>query len=154
MNVQIKILNEGVRFHMPEYGTPGSAGIDLRAVYDDPDTIKCKVIRPGDTLMVSTGVSVYVKDPGYAAMILPRSGLGTKSGIILANTVGLIDSDYQGPLMVCLWNRSNREFVVSHLDKVAQLIIVPVVQAKFQIVDSFDEYTERGEGGFGSTGKS
>ena len=130
----------------PAYATPGSAGLDLRACIDAP-----LVLEPGQTVLIPTGLSIHIADPGLAAMILPRSGLGHKHGIVLGNGVGLIDSDYQGPLMVSCWNRGATTFTVQPLARIAQLVIVPVVQASFRRVDSFAA-TDRGEGGFGSTG--
>jgi len=132
---------------LPTYATPGSAGLDLRACLDAPLTL-----QPNAWQLVPTGISVYIKDPGYAALILPRSGLGHKHGIVLGNLVGLIDSDYQGQLMVSAWNRSSVAFTLEPMERLAQLVIVPVVQAQFNVVTEF-EATERGEGGYGSTGK-
>ncbi len=145
----IKILDPrlGESFPLPNYATPGSAGLDLRAMIDEP-----LVLKPGDTSLVPTGFSLYLADPNYAAMVLPRSGLGFKQGIVLGNLVGLIDSDYQGPLMVPLWNRGQSTVTLSVGDRMAQMIIVPVIQAKFNVVDAFTE-TYRGEGGFGSSGQ-
>lgn len=147
--IDIKILDTrlGDEFPLPTYATAGSAGIDLRAMFD-----KSTVIKPGETILTPTGLSMFIADPNLAALVLPRSGLGSKNGIVLGNLVGLIDSDYQGQLFVPLWNRSNTEFVVEPGDRIAQLIIVPVVQAEFNIVDKFDE-SSRGEGGFGHSGK-
>ena len=145
--IAVKILDQRMRDLLPEYATAGSAGLDLRACIDAPLTI-----APGATVLVPTGLSIHIGDPGYAAMILPRSGLGHKHGIVLGNLVGLIDSDYQGPLMVSTWNRGDSEFVLNPLDRLAQLVIVPVLQVGFDIVDDFAEST-RGNGGFGSTGK-
>lgn len=145
--VQLKVLDQRLADQLPAYATPGSAGLDLRAAIDAP-----VVIEPGATQLIPTGISIYLGDPGLAAMILPRSGLGHKNGIVLGNLVGLIDSDYQGPLMVSCWNRSNTPFTLSPLDRLAQLVIVPVVQATFEVVTDFVA-TERGVGGFGSTGK-
>ena len=146
MNVQIKILNSKLTLDQLNYATTGSAGLDLRAILDTPLSI------PADkTVLISTGISIYLQDPNYAAMILPRSGLGVKHGIVLGNLVGLIDSDYQGELKVALWNRSNQVYVLQPFERMAQLIIVPVVHAQFKIVDEFDA-TQRGTGGFGSTG--
>ena len=145
--ISVKILDARMRDLMPAYATHGSAGLDLRACIDAP-----LVIAPGATVLVPTGLAIHIADPGYAAMILPRSGLGHKHGIVLGNLVGLIDSDYQGPLMVSTWNRGETEFVLNPLERLAQLVIVPVVQVGFDIVDTFDE-TERGSAGFGSTGK-
>jgi dUTP pyrophosphatase len=148
MNVQLKILDARLKDHMPSYATPGSAGLDLRAVIDAPLTIE-----PGQTVLISTGMSIYLADPNFAALILPRSGLGAKQGIVLGNLVGLIDSDYQGPLMVPAWNRGSQPFVMQPMERLAQMIIVPVVQAQFELVDEFVA-TARGAGGFGSTGKA
>ncbi|HTR08686.1 MAG TPA: dUTP diphosphatase [Paraburkholderia sp.] len=147
MKIDIKILNERMRDQLPHYATPGSAGLDLRACLDAPLTLE-----PGETKLVPTGLAIHVADPGYAALILPRSGLGHKHGIVLGNLVGLIDSDYQGELMISTWNRGHTTFVLNPLERLAQLVIVPVVQAQFNIVDDF-EASERGAGGFGSTGK-
>ena len=148
-SIQLKILNEkiGQSIELPSYQTPGSAGLDLRACLDEPVTL-----QPGETTLLPTGMAIYVEDPNYAAMILPRSGLGHKHGIVLGNLVGLIDSDYQGELMVSCWNRGQAEFTIAPAERIAQLIIVPVVQAQFEIVDTFVA-TQRGSGGFGSTGK-
>ena len=147
MKIDLKILNERIRDQLPQYATPGSAGLDLRACIDAPLTIE-----PGQTVLVPTGLAVHVADPGYAALILPRSGLGHKHGIVLGNLVGLIDSDYQGELMISTWNRGHTTFTLNPLERLAQLVIVPVVQAQFNVVDAF-EASERGAGGFGSTGK-
>ena len=147
MKIDIKILNERMRDQLPQYATPGSAGLDLRACLDAPITLE-----PGETKLVPTGLAIHVADPGYAALILPRSGLGHKHGIVLGNLVGLIDSDYQGELMISTWNRGHATFTLNPLERLAQLVIVPVVQAQFNIVDDF-EASERGAGGFGSTGK-
>ena len=132
---------------LPAYATPGSAGLDLRACIDAPLTLE-----PGQTVLVPTGLAIHVADPGYAAMILPRSGLGHKNGIVLGNLVGLIDSDYQGQLMVSTWNRGHASFTLQPLDRLAQLVIVPVLQVGFNVVEEFAS-SERGAGGFGSTGK-
>jgi dUTP pyrophosphatase len=145
--IAVKILDQRMRDLLPDYATAGSAGLDLRACINAPLTI-----APGATVLVPTGLSIHIGDPGYAAMILPRSGLGHKHGIVLGNLVGLIDSDYQGPLMVSTWNRGDTEFVLNPLDRLAQLVIVPVLQVGFDIVDDFAVST-RGIGGFGSTGK-
>jgi dUTP pyrophosphatase len=145
--VDIKILDPRVGDALPAYATPGSAGLDLRACLDAP-----LVLEPGQTTLIPTGLSMHLGNPGLAAMILPRSGLGHKHGIVLGNLVGLIDSDYQGPLMVSCWNRGQTAFTINPLERIAQLVIVPVVQATFRQVESFDA-TERGEGGFGSTGR-
>jgi len=132
---------------LPTYATSGSAGLDLRACLDAPLTL-----QPGDAQLISTGLAMHLGNPGFAAMILPRSGLGAKNGIVLGNLVGLIDSDYQGPLMVSCWNRGREAFTINPLDRIAQMIVVPVVQAQFRLVESF-EASDRGEGGFGSTGR-
>ena len=145
--VDIRILDPRMAEAMPAYATPGSAGLDLRAALDQP-----LVLQPGQAELIPTGLSMHLGDPGLAAMILPRSGLGHKHGIVLGNLVGLIDSDYQGPLMVSCWNRSSQAFTIQPMDRIAQLVIVPVVQASFRLVDSF-EASQRGEGGFGSTGR-
>jgi dUTP pyrophosphatase len=144
--IAVKVLDERIATQMPAYATPGSAGLDLRACIDAP-----LVLAPGQASLIATGLSIHIGDPGLAAMILPRSGLGHKHGIVLGNLVGLIDSDYQGPLMVSCWNRSDAAYTVQPLERIAQLVIVPVVQATFQRVDSF-ETSQRGSGGFGSTG--
>ncbi|MBA1189122.1 dUTP diphosphatase [Pseudomonas entomophila] len=146
--LQAKILDPrlGRDFPLPHYATPGSAGLDLRALLAQ-DT----VLEPGQTLLIPTGLSVYIGDPGLAALILPRSGLGHKHGIVLGNLVGLIDSDYQGELMVSCWNRGQTPFTLTVGERIAQLVLVPVVQAQFELVDSFDE-TQRGTGGFGHSG--
>ena len=141
------MLDERVRPHLPAYATPGSAGLDLRACID-----AALELPSGATALIPTGISIHIGDPGLAAMILPRSGLGHKHGIVLGNLVGLIDSDYQGPLMVSCWNRGRDPFELHPLDRLAQLVIVPVVQARFERVESFEQ-SARGEGGFGSTGK-
>jgi dUTP pyrophosphatase len=145
--VQIKIINEKMREQLPAYATTGSAGLDLRACIDE--TI---ILKPGQTELVPTGLAIHIEDPTLCGMILPRSGLGHKHGIVLGNLVGLIDSDYQGQLFVSLWNRGNTEFVLNPMERMAQLVIVPVVQVGFDVVDEFSE-THRGESGFGSTGK-
>ena len=147
MKLDVKIFDERLRTQLPAYATPGSAGLDLRACLDAPMTI-----APGQTVLVPTGLAIHLADAGYAALILPRSGLGHKHGIVLGNLVGLIDSDYQGQLMVSTWNRGNEPFVLNPFERLAQLVIVPVVQAEFNIVDEFPE-SDRGAGGFGSTGK-
>ncbi len=148
--LQVKLLDErlGASIPMPEYATQGSAGIDLRACLD-----KSVELAPGETCLLPTGMSIYIEDPNLAAMILPRSGLGHKHGIVLGNLVGLIDSDYQGQLMVSCWNRGKESFVIDVGERIAQLVLVPVVQAQFEIVDEFTE-SARGEGGFGSTGRA
>jgi len=145
--IDVKILDPRMRELLPAYATPGSAGLDLRACIDAP-----LVIEPGQTVLVPTGLAIHVADPGYAAIILPRSGLGHKNGIVLGNLVGLIDSDYQGQLMVSTWNRGNASFTLQPLDRLAQLVIVPVMQVGFNVVAEFAS-SERGAGGFGSTGK-
>ncbi|CAB3746584.1 dUTP diphosphatase [Paraburkholderia humisilvae] len=147
MKLDLKILDARMRDFLPAYATPGSAGLDLRACLDEPLTL-----RPGDTALVPTGLAVHVGDAGYAALILPRSGLGHKHGIVLGNLVGLIDSDYQGQLMISTWNRGQTAFTLNPMERLAQLVIVPVAQAQFNIVDEFIT-SERGAGGFGSTGK-
>lgn len=149
MNVDLKILDARLRDNMPAYATPGSAGLDLRACIDAPLTL-----APGEWQLVPTGMAIHLEDPGYAAMILPRSGLGHKHGIVLGNLVGLIDSDYQGQLMVSAWNRSQTAFTLQPMDRLAQLVIVPVVQPSFRVVEEFGAVSERGEGGYGSTGKA
>src|SRR5580704_14025262 len=148
LKVRILDARMGRDFPLPAYATSGSAGMDLRACLDAP-----LVLAPGKAQLLSTGLSIYVEDPGFAAMILPRSGLGHKHGIVLGNLVGLIDSDYQGPLMVSCWNRGSEPFTVQPGERIAQLVLVPVVQAELQIVDSFDA-SSRGVGGFGHTGRS
>jgi len=145
--IDVKVLDQRLREQMPAYATPGSAGLDLRACIQAPLTLE-----PGSTHLIPTGLAIHIADPTYAAMILPRSGMGHKHGIVLGNLVGLIDSDYQGELMVSTWNRGNAAFVLNPMERLAQLVIVPVLQVAFNIVDSFTE-TERGAGGFGSTGK-
>ncbi|MEW6023955.1 MAG: dUTP diphosphatase [Pseudomonadota bacterium] len=145
--IDVKILDPRMKELLPAYATPGSAGLDLRACIDAP-----LVIEPGQTVLIPTGLAIHVADPGYAAMILPRSGLGHKNGIVLGNLVGLIDSDYQGQLMVSTWNRGHASFTLQPLDRLAQLVIVPVLQVGFNVVEEFAS-SERGAGGFGSTGK-
>jgi dUTP pyrophosphatase len=146
--IDLKVLDQRIAAHLPAYATPGSAGLDLRACLDVP-----LLIQPGETVLIPTGLAVHIADPGLAAMILPRSGLGHKHGIVLGNLVGLIDSDYQGPLMVSCWNRGSAAFTVQPLERIAQMVIVPVVQARFRQVGEFTQ-SHRGEGGFGSTGKA
>ncbi len=148
-SVQLKILDQrlGRDFPLPEYASEGSAGLDLRACLDKPLDI-----QPGETHLISTGMAIHLQDPATAATILPRSGLGHKHGIVLGNLVGLIDSDYQGPLMVSCWNRSSSVYTIQPGERIAQLVIVPVLKADFQIVEEFSE-SERGEGGFGSSGR-
>ncbi|EGI78628.1 dUTP diphosphatase [Hylemonella gracilis] len=148
MLIDVKIIDARLREHMPAYATPGSAGLDLRACLDTPLTL-----APNAWQLVPTGMAIHLADPGYAALILPRSGLGHKHGIVLGNLVGLIDSDYQGQLMVSAWNRSATAFTIEPMERIAQLVIVPVVQARFHLVDEFAAETERGAGGYGSTGK-
>ncbi len=145
--IDVKIIHPMMADYLPEYATPGSAGLDLRAALEDE-----LIIEPGQTELIKTGLSIHIADPGLAAMILPRSGLGHKHGIVLGNLVGLIDSDYQGELMVSVWNRSQTAFTIKPLERIAQMIIVPVIQAKFNVVTEFEQ-SERGAGGFGSTGK-
>ena len=145
--IDLRVLDARMAEHLPAYATPGSAGLDLRACLDEP-----LELQPGQTALISTGLSIHIGDPGLAAMLLPRSGLGHKHGVVLGNLVGLIDSDYQGPLMVSCWNRSATAFTVQPMERIAQMVIVPVVQAAFRRVDSFDG-SARGEGGFGSTGR-
>jgi dUTP pyrophosphatase len=144
--IKLKILDERIRNDLPAYATPGSAGMDLRACVDEP-----LVLAAGDSQLIPTGISIHIGNPNLAAMIVPRSGLGHKHGIVLGNLVGLIDSDYQGPLMVSCWNRSHETFTIHPLDRIAQLVIVPVVQAMFDVVDDF-EASSRGTNGFGSSG--
>jgi dUTP pyrophosphatase len=148
INVDVRVLDPRIAEQMPHYATPGSAGLDLRACLDAP-----LALEPGQTQLIPTGLAIHIADAGLAAMILPRSGLGHKHGIVLGNLVGLIDSDYQGPLMVSCWNRGATTYIVQPLERIAQLVIVPVVQARFHVVDSFDE-SGRGGGGFGSTGRA
>jgi len=145
--IDLRILDERMRPHLPAYATQGSAGLDLRACLDGP-----LLLAPGRTELVHTGLAIHIADPEFTALILPRSGLGHKHGIVLGNLVGLIDSDYQGELMVSCWNRGQSEFMLQPFDRLVQLVIVPVVQAAFRVVESFAE-SERAAGGFGSTGK-
>jgi dUTP pyrophosphatase len=147
MKLDLKILDARMREQLPAYATTGSAGLDLRACLDEPLTLE-----PGQTALIPTGLAIHVGDSGFAALILPRSGLGHKHGIVLGNLVGLIDSDYQGQLMISTWNRGQTTFTLNPMERLAQLVIVPVVQAEFNIVDDFAQ-SERGAGGFGSTGK-
>jgi dUTP pyrophosphatase len=147
MQIDLKILDLRMKDFLPAYATSGSAGLDLRACLKEP-----LLLEPGMTHLVPTGIAIHIGDPAYAAVILPRSGLGHKHGVVLGNLVGLIDSDYQGELMVSTWNRGNAAFTLNPMDRLAQLVIVPVMQAGFRIVESFDE-SGRGAGGFGSTGK-
>jgi len=145
--IEVKLLDPRMAEHLPAYATPGSAGLDLRACLE-----AAIVIEPGQATLIPTGLAIHIGDPGLAAMLLPRSGLGHKHGIVLGNLVGLIDSDYQGPLMVSCWNRGREAFTVQPMERIAQMVIVPVVQAAFRRVDDF-ESSARGAGGFGSTGK-
>lgn len=145
--IDIKVLDERMAAQLPAYATPGSAGLDLRACLDAP-----LELAPGQTALIPTGLAIHIEDAGLAAMILPRSGLGHKHGIVLGNLVGLIDSDYQGQLMVSCWNRGQVAFTIQPMERIAQMVIVPVVQASFRRVESFDE-SDRGEGGFGSSGR-
>jgi dUTP pyrophosphatase len=147
MLIALKILDPRLADQLPAYATPGSAGLDLRACVEAPLTL-----APGQAELLPTGIALHIADPGYAAMILPRSGLGHRHGLVLGNLVGLIDSDYQGPLMVSCWNRGREPFTVQPLERIAQLVIVPVVQAQFRVVDDF-QASARGAGGFGSTGR-
>ena len=146
--VQLKILNPKMKDYLPHYATPGSAGLDLRACLDE-----AIVLQAGETKLIPTGLSIYLDNPNLAAMLLPRSGLGHKHGIVLGNLVGLIDSDYQGELMISVWNRGQTAFTIEPMERIAQMVIVPVVQATFEQVDEFVA-SERGEGGFGSTGRT
>ena len=147
-SIDVKVLDDRLKGNLPEYATVGSAGLDLRACTDAPLTL-----APGETRMISTGIAIHIADPGYAALVLPRSGLGSKSGIVLGNLVGLIDSDYQGPLTCALWNRGATPFELKPLDRIAQLVVVPVIQLAFNVVEEFAA-SKRGVGGFGSTGKA
>jgi len=146
--LDVKILDPRLRDSLPQYATPGAAGLDLRACIVAPVTL-----APGQTELISTGIAIHLADPRYAAVILPRSGLGHKHGIVLGNLVGLIDSDYQGPIMVSAWNRGQASFTIEPLERIAQLVIVPVLQVEFNVVEEFAA-SDRGAGGFGSTGKS
>ena len=148
MKIDVKIIDERMATQLPAYATPGSAGLDLRACLNEPLTL-----QPNAWQLVPTGIAIYLQDPNFAAIILPRSGLGHKHGIVLGNLVGLIDSDYQGQLMVSAWNRSDVAFTIEPMERIAQLVIVPVVQAQFNVVTEFVE-SIRGEGGYGSTGKA
>jgi dUTP pyrophosphatase len=148
MKIDVKIMDNRLVDQLPSYATPGSAGLDLRACLVEPLTLE-----PNAWQLVPTGMAIYLEDPAYAALILPRSGLGHKHGIVLGNLVGLIDSDYQGQLMVSAWNRSSTAFTIEPMERIAQLVIVPVVQAQFNVVTEFPP-SQRGEGGYGSTGKS
>lgn len=148
MLIDVKIMDPRMTEHLPAYATPGSAGLDLRACLDEPLTL-----APNAWQLVPTGLAVHLADPAYAAMLLPRSGLSHKHGIVLGNLVGLIDSDYQGQLMVSCWNRSPTTFTIEPMERIAQMVIVPVVQAQFRVVDDFAAASERGAGGYGSTGR-
>ena len=145
--IDVRILDERLLEQLPSYATNGSAGLDLRAALQEPLTL-----APGLTELIPTGLSIYIADPGYAGLILPRSGLGHKHGIVLGNLVGLIDADYQGPLMVSAWNRGQTAFTIEPMERLAQLVVVPIVQVGFNVVESFDQ-SDRGSGGFGSTGR-
>jgi dUTP pyrophosphatase len=145
--IDVKVLDDRMAAHLPQYATPGSAGLDLRACLDAP-----LPVEPGQAVLIPTGLAVHIGDPGLAAMLLPRSGLGHKHGLVLGNLVGLIDSDYLGPLMVSCWNRGRQAYTVQPLERIAQMVIVPVVQAAFRRVEDFGA-SARGEGGFGSTGR-
>jgi dUTP pyrophosphatase len=145
--LEVRILDDRIRSMLPHYATAGAAGLDLRACLDAPLTL-----RPGDSQLVPSGIAIHLGDPGFAAVVLPRSGLGAKHGIVLGNLVGLIDSDYQGQVLVSVWNRGNAAFTIQPLDRIAQLVVVPVVQVEFEVVEEFAAST-RGAGGFGSTGK-
>ncbi len=147
MNLDVRILDARLRDQLPQYATSGSAGLDLRACLNAPLTL-----NPGETELIPAGIAIHIADPGYAAVILPRSGLGHKHGIVLGNLVGLIDSDYQGQIFVSTWNRGNTPFVINPMERLAQLVVIPVMQVSFNIVDEFSE-SRRGVGGFGSTGK-
>ena len=146
--IDVKMLDSRLHDSPPHYATPGAAGLDLRAC-----VAEALVVEPGQTTLVPTGIAIHLADPGLAAMILPRSGLGHKHGIVLGNLVGLIDSDYQGEIMVSVWNRGQQAFTLNPLDRIAQLVVVPVLQVAFNVVEAFDE-SHRGDGGFGSTGKA
>ena len=148
MKIDVKIIDARMTEQLPSYATPGSAGLDLRACLQEPLTL-----APNAWQLVPTGIAIYLKDPNFAAIILPRSGLGHKHGIVLGNLVGLIDSDYQGQPMVSAWNRSEKSFTIEPMERIAQLVVVPVVQAQFNVVTEFPT-SQRGEGGYGSTGKS
>jgi dUTP pyrophosphatase len=145
--LEVRVLDDRIRSMLPHYATAGAAGLDLRACVDAPLTL-----RPGDSQLVPSGIAIHLGDPGFAAMVLPRSGLGAKHGIVLGNLVGLIDSDYQGQILVSVWNRGNGVFTVQPLDRIAQLVVVPVAQVEFEVVEEFAA-SARGAGGFGSTGK-
>jgi dUTP pyrophosphatase len=146
--LDVKILDERIRAMLPHYGTPGAAGLDLRACIDHPLTL-----NPGDSQLVPSGIAIHIGDPGFAAIVLPRSGLGAKNGIVLGNLVGLIDSDYQGQVLISVWNRGKAAFTIQPMDRIAQLVVVPVQQVEFNVVAEFQS-SSRGAGGFGSTGKT
>lgn len=145
--IEMKILDERIRPYLPKYATPGSAGLDLHACIQTP-----MLLEPGQTHMVATGLAIHINNPQLAALILPRSGMGAKKGIVLGNLVGLIDSDYQGQLLIAAWNRTQAPYTLEPFERLAQLVIVPVVQAQFKLVDDFGSETQRGTGGYGSTG--
>jgi len=145
--LQVRVLDDRVRDSLPQYATPGAAGLDLRACLDDPLTL-----APGDSQLVPSGIAIHLGDPSLAAMVLPRSGLGVKHGIVLGNLVGLIDSDYQGQILVSVWNRSHDAYTIKPLERIAQLVVVPVVQVQLEVVDAFAT-SDRGTNGFGSTGR-
>lgn len=145
--IEMKILDERIRPYLPKYATPGSAGLDLHACIQTP-----MLLEPGQTNMVATGLAIHINNPQLAALILPRSGMGAKKGIVLGNLVGLIDSDYQGQLLIAAWNRTQTPYTLEPFERLAQLVIVPVVQAQFKLVDDFGSETQRGTGGYGSTG--
>ncbi len=146
LQIQLKLLDRRLQEHLPRYATPGAAGLDLRACLNEPLTL-----NPGETRLVPTGLAIHIANPAYAAMILPRSGLGHRNGIVLGNLVGLIDSDYQGELLISVWNRGQEAFTIQPFERIAQMVIVPVVQASFRLVEEFPQ-SQRGSGGFGSTG--
>jgi dUTP pyrophosphatase len=148
MKIDLRILDPRLREQQPAYATPGSAGLDLRACLEQP-----LVLGPGDAHLIPSGIAIHIGDPGYCAMVLPRSGLGHKHGIVLGNLVGLIDSDYQGPLLISCWNRGRQPFTIEPLERIAQLVIVPVQQVRFNVVEAFAD-SPRGAGGFGSSGRS
>lgn len=148
IKVDVMVLNEKIKTQMPEYGSIGSAGLDLRAVIDEPLTL-----QPNQVKLVGSGLAIYLDNPGYVGMLIPRSGLGHKQGIVLGNLVGVIDSDYQGELKMSLWNRSQEPQTIQPFDRVTQYVVVPVVQLELNVVDKFVSATERGEGGFNSTGQ-
>lgn len=147
MRLEVRVLDARIRENLPHYATPGAAGLDLRACLEAP-----LVLEPGDSRLVPTGIAIHLGNPGYAALVLPRSGLGARHGIVLGNLVGLIDSDYQGQIIVSVWNRGRGAFTVQPLERIAQLIVVPVQRVEFEVVEEF-EASARGAGGFGSTGR-